>query len=153
MPTQSMVHETAPFFYWHGIQSNPPGCVLGWAAGATHYTTPRTLASQSHLEHTNTSVPVSADAISPVKEAAATRSLLLLFLIDYAKYFLRPTPRFLKFARVGSVPGDLTPRPPHPSLSRPLVSAHGRSLICKVGTDRIIVNGRKRPSRDWHIWH
>lgn len=84
-----------PFFYWHGIQSIPSWVyVLGCAAGATYYTTPRILPTQSHFEHTHTHFSPSVDTIGPVKEAAATRSLILLFLIDYAKYFLRPSPRF-----------------------------------------------------------
>ena len=42
MPTRSMVHETASF-YWHGIQSAPLGYMsLAFAVGAAHYGAPRT---------------------------------------------------------------------------------------------------------------
>ncbi len=52
MPTWSMVHETASF-YWHGIQSDPPGYMslaLQW--GPSHYRAHRTcphLTTQSLL--------------------------------------------------------------------------------------------------------
>lgn len=87
MPTRSMVHETASF-YWHGIQSAPLGYMslaLQWATynsapcTCPHLTTPfNAFPPQPHFHSC-------INIISPVKKTRTTCSLPLLFLMVYAE--------------------------------------------------------------------
>lgn len=98
---------------WHSISSSWV-YVLGFAVGATHYSTPCTcphLTTQSLLMVFPPRFHPCINTISPVKKGRTTCSLPLLFLIDYAEQpSLHPSlPTSSNCTGVGSMPGEPPP--------------------------------------------
>lgn len=93
MPTWSMVHETASF-YWHGIQSVSPGYMslaLQWGPPITALPAPAHVLLPNPIlcplpHHFHPCI----NTISPVKKGTTTYFFPLLFLIDYAEYLSIP---------------------------------------------------------------
>lgn len=142
MPTRSMVHETASF-YWHGIQSVPPGYMslaLLWGppiAAAPCISLPNPIYTHPPSHHHSTPC---VNTISPVKKGTTTCFLVLLFLIDYAKYPSVPPHAFaIRQSWLGArwsspilLHPTLWPHPPLPHIEREVTERHNRKLTTKV---------------------
>lgn len=138
MPTRSMVHETASF-YWHGIQSVPPGymsLVVQWglpitALPAFYHPIPFYTPPAHHHFHP------SINTIRPVKKGTITCILPLFFLIDYAEYCAVPPRAFWILLELARCQETF----PHPSHSWPLTSQCARPLIPQI------------QGQGWFFWH
>lgn len=110
MPTGSMVHETASF-YWHGIQSVPLGYMSLLCGGGRPLRRSCTCQYLYHpipLEPLLLRLHLCKNTISLVKMGRTTFSRPILFLIDYADQpFLCPPippPQSLNSSGVGLMP-------------------------------------------------
>lgn len=121
MPTRSMVHETASF-YWHGIQSVPPGYMSLALLWGPPIAAARCILLPNPILYSPALPPPSLHSLREYNQPCQERHNHLLsglIVSDWlCKVFLRPSPRLCNPTELARCQVIL----PHPSPSHPLTS-------------------------------